>query len=164
VRRTERSKPVDVSKGLFMDLAFILIAALVLMVNEPTQEAAAEERQRQRVISDEILKRIGEMELRSVVAQRIIENAVAGESLFIEINDNGVWKELLVSGESIDIAPGSLRRRVAQMSDAGERVVVLLPGKDVPYRAVAEAREELESLRENNTISRIVEIVSKGDS
>lgn len=165
MKRAERSKPVDVSKGLFMDLAFLLIASLVLMINEPSREATDAERQRQQEMSDAVLDRIEKMELRSSVVRDVLEDSTGvGESLFIQITSDGRLLDLPVKGEPIPFSLDHLEKRIIDMSKQGERVVVLFPAKDVPYQVVASVREKLENMRIDNELSRIIEVVQKGSS
>ena len=148
--REQRKKPVDVSKALFMDLAFLLIAALVLLVNEPRELPAKD-------VQDLLT-----VEYRSSVSREVKEVSMPGESLYIEIQRSGKLYELLSDGSaSIPLDIKNLASRIERMKQR-PRVIVLVPAVDAPYGVIASVRDELEVLMAKEKVSRIVELV-KGE-
>jgi biopolymer transport protein ExbD len=141
LRKRQDNKPVDVSKALFMDLAFLLIAALVLLVNEPMKQ------------------NLGKLEIRTTLVKEVEEVDIDGESLFLRIESDGtLWEE--ATDEKIEpLQLQQFSQRIGQMKKDGERDVVLILSPDLSYGKIAPVRDALEELRRNKQIGRILELV-----
>lgn len=156
MRKPTDIQPTDVSKALFMDLAFLLIAALVLLVQEPgkrksaTVEAVVETPAVS--LSDAAVARI-----RSVSVRGVTEKDMPGESLFLRICLDGTVSELLYDGSEVALPTKSLPARIGQMPDRN-RTVVLVPDRDVPYSKVAAVRDVLSPMKDTHLLSQIYEL------
>ena len=151
MKRRPRIEPVDVSKSLFMDLAFLLIGALVLVVSESDRR-------------DADAYRVAGQRVRSVVVQpeTLVESdGVEGESLYLAISSSGRIAEVRQDETEVSLERSGLAARVAQMSSAGARAVVLIPDWDTPYSVVADVRDVLEGLRRSAGITSIYELVRR---
>ena len=144
-------EPVDVSKGLFMDLAFLLIGALVLIVSESDRR-------------DADAYRIAGQRVRSVALQpeSLVESdRIEGESLHLLITSSGRLAEVEPDGTEVPLELSELAARVDRMSVSGTRAVVLIPDRDTPYRVTAEVRDVLEGLRRSEDVTSIYELVRR---
>ena len=149
--RRAQTDPVDVSKGLFMDLAFLLIGALVLVVSESDRR-------------EEDAYKIASKRVRSVAMQpgSLVESdQVEGESLYILIRKSGLIAEIKQDKTEIPLELSRLPARVNEMLGAGTRAVVLVPDSDTPYKVVAEVRNVLEDLKRSQEITSVYELVRR---
>ena len=149
--RRARIEPVDVSKGLFMDLAFLLIGALVLVVSESDRR-------------DADAYRVAGQRVRSVALQpeSLVESdRIEGESLYLLITSSGRLAEVEQDGTEVPMELAELAARVDRMSVSGTRAVVLIPDRDTPYRVTAEVRDVLEGLRRSEDVTSIYELVRR---
>jgi hypothetical protein len=151
MRRRSLIEPVDVSKGLFMDLAFLLIGALVLVVSESDRR-------------DADAYKVAGQRVRSVVLQPgTLEESdrIEGESLYLLISKSGRIAEVKQDETEIPLELSRLASRVDRMSVAGTRAVVLIPDWDTPYSVVADVRDVLEGLRRSADVTSIYELVRR---
>ena len=124
-----------------MDLAFLLIATLVLLVQEPTKN-----------------RDFAFQEIRSSYAAELVETDVAGESLYLYVERGGAVSEIQFDGKKIPLKLENVNQRIQQMDTAGNRVVVICPESDALYAEVAMLRDILAPLELNKTISHIYEL------
>lgn len=152
MRTKAATRPVDVSKGLFMDLAFLLIAALVLLVREPAKEEKPKE-------ETPPVPTVN-VRVRSKQAQQVVVDVkLSGQHLGIEIAKDGTLTEFRVDGpDRTPLAPDAIAKRLQSVTKP--RTVVLRVDKDVPYEHAARVREQLEALQVQNEIKDIVETVA----
>ncbi len=147
MRRAAEIKPRDVSKGLFMDLAFLLIAALVLLVNEPVKQSKFQ---------------AAFIETRRTPVSKVEESDLLGESLFLEAKSDGSVSEILHDDSRKNLSINELPARVEQMSQVGERVIVWFIDPDTPYGKANAAFDKVAQLQKDNKINKVYEIV-RGD-
>jgi len=145
MRKPTEARPPDVSKALFMDLAFLLIAALVLLVREPTQESRE--------------PNISVIGVRSVAVREVVEENIPGESIFVRVEVDGGITEVLPNNVTRPLSTHTLESRIAQMQTHENRVVVLIPEANVPYAKIAKIRDVLISLQEKGIVTRLYEVV-----
>ena len=144
MRKAAEIKPRDVSKGLLMDLAFLLIAALVLLVQEPEK--------RKKVVPAFI-------DLRPTSVMGVQEKDIPGESLFLEVLADGSIKEVLYNDQRKNVALEQIPQRIDQMPSQGERVVVFFFDRETPYSKVSAALDEVIKIQQAGKITKIYEIV-----
>jgi biopolymer transport protein ExbD len=149
MKKPTEIQSIDISRTLFMDLAFLLIAALVLLVQEPSKRQAV----RQPIVDFSFVR------IRSVSTKDIVEKDVPGESLFLYIQVDGSIRELLSDGTSQPIPLSELSKRITQMSNDGERAVVLVPDEDVLYAKVAQIRDILSHMTKERIVSTVYELI-----
>ena len=157
MRRPTDNQPADVSKALFMDLAFLLIAALVLLVQEPVKRVSltAETVAERPAVS---LSEVAIARLRSVAVKGVVEKYRPGEeSLLLRVRMDGTVSELLYDGSEVTLPIAGLATRIGQMPDRN-RTVVLVPDKDVPYSKVAEVRDVLSPMKDTHLLAHIYEL------
>lgn len=154
----------DVSKALFMDLAFLLIAALVLLVRDPAEQVAAVQRDREESITRAMLEKLAAIELRTAtVTREVLETALPGQSLFLRLDEEGHLFEIPAEGDEIPIPTSALEDRINEMPSGGERVVVLVTMKATPYMHFADLRDSLQRLKEKDLLTRLVEIEEQAE-
>lgn len=146
MKKAQNSKPIDVSKGLFMDLAFILIATLVLLVQEPSKRKQID---------------AGFFELRRSSVEKVEEKELEGESIFLEIVPNGEVFEVLYDDQKRILGIDQISNRIDQMPREEDRIVVLFFNQNAPYSKVASALDEVSKLQQAGKINKIYEIVGK---
>lgn len=153
MKQQAKTKPVDVSKGLFMDLAFLLIAALVLLVREPAQDEARAEPVTG--LPDLALRYVG-----SQFATEIVEDdSIQGETLRLAVDKEGVLHDWQASDNVMVPLPiEKLADRIGQMAEA-EKWVVLYVDSDAPYGQMAPVRDALEKLQADGVVTRTIEAV-----
>lgn len=144
MRKAIEIKPVDVSKGLFMDMAFLLIAALVLLVQEPEK--------RKKVVPAFI-------DLRPTPVTKVREQDIPGESLFLEVLADGSIKEALFDEQRNDITLEQIPQRIDQMPGQGQRVVVFFFDQKTPYSKVSAAMDAVVKIQQAGKIGKVYEIV-----
>ena len=139
----------DISKSLFLDLAFIIIAALVLLVKDPDlvlAEAAPEE--------DIILRVLPVERANSEVYE---DTTLSGESLRLIISEEGT-RELLVGDKTNDIELNGLEQRLKEMSQAGDRVVVMQMEEGTNYETFIRWRNRLFEFKRQGLIKEVYEL------
>lgn len=139
----------DISKSLFLDLAFIIIAALVLLVKDPDlvlAEAAPEE--------DIILRVLPVERANSEVYE---DTTLSGESLRLIISEEGT-RELLVGDKTDDIELNGLEQRLKEMSQAGDRVVVMQIEEGTNYETFIRWRNRLFEFKKQGLIKEVYEL------
>lgn len=139
----------DISKSLFLDLAFIIIAALVLLVKDPDlvlAEAAPEE--------DIILRVLPVERANSEVYE---DTTLSGESLRLIISEEGT-RELLVGDKTDDIELNGLEQRLKEMSQAGDRVVVMQIEEGTNYEIFIRWRNRLFEFKKQGLIKEVYEL------
>lgn len=152
MRTKAATRPVDVSKGLFMDLAFLLIAALVLLVREPAKEEKPKE---DAPPAPTVNVRVMSKQYKGFKA----DQTLPGQSLGIEIAKDGTLTEFEIEGPAgPSLSPEGIAKRLQSVEKP--RTVVLRVDKDVPYEHAARVREQLEALQGQNEIKEIVETVA----
>ncbi len=144
MRRATEIKPRDVSKGLFMDLAFLLIAALVLLVNEPVEKSKFQS---------------AFIETRRTPVSKVEESDLPGESLFLEAKPDGRISEILHDDSRKNLSIEELPARVDQMAGDGPRVVVWFINPETPYKKANAAFDRVAQLQQDNKINKVYEIV-----
>ena len=147
MRKAAEIKPRDVSKGLFMDLAFLLIAALVLLVNEPVKQSKFQ---------------AAFIEKRGTPISKIEESDLPGESLFLEVKPDGSIYEILHDDSRKSLPIDELPVRVDLMAQDGERVIVWFIESNTPYGKANGVFDKVAQLQQENKISKVYEIV-RGD-
>ena len=138
----------DISKSLFLDLAFIIIAALVLLVKDPDLilvEEATEE----------------EITIKALPVERanidVYEDTdLDGESLVLLIGEEDTREEL-ADGKTNDIELNELDQRLEEMSQEGDRVVVMQMEEDTDYVTFTRWRNSLIKFKKQGLIEGIVE-------
>ena len=139
----------DVSKSLFLDLAFIIIAALVLLVKDPDlvlAEAAPEE--------DIILRVLPVERANSEVYE---DTTLSGESLWLSISKDGT-RELLVGDKTDDIELNGLEQRLKEMSQEGDRMVVMQMEEGTNYETFIRWRNRLYEFKKQGLIKEVYEL------
>jgi biopolymer transport protein ExbD len=151
MRKTVEMPPRDVSKTLFMDMAFLLIAALVLLVQEPAKQA--EKRAEQVKVPTVNLRVL------SVQAEEVqVDMTLAGQTLGLEISQDGNLYEVAPGTGRHSLSFDGLAERVLTLKVP--RVVVLRPDRAVPYEIVARVRDRLNVLQAKGVIERVIESVA----
>lgn len=113
----------DISKSLFLDLAFIIIAALVLLVKDPDLILVKEAPEEEITIKALSVERAD---------SEVYEDAtLPGESLWVRI---GVERaQVLLAGDKTDdIELNGLEQRLKEMSQEGHRMVVMQIEEGMP--------------------------------
>lgn len=139
----------DISKSLFLDLAFIIIAALVLLVKDPDlvlAEAAPEE--------DIILRVLPVERANSEVYE---DTNLSGESLWLIISEDGT-RELLVADKTDDIELNGLEQRLKEMSQKGDRMVVMQIEEGTDYKTFTSWRNRLFEFKKQGLINEVYEL------
>ena len=139
----------DISKSLFLDLAFIIIAALVLLVKDPDlvlAEAAPEE--------DIILRVLPVERANSEVYE---DTNLSGESLWLIISEDGT-RELLVADKTDDIELNGLEQRLKEMSQKGNRMVVMQIEEGTDYKTFTSWRNRLFEFKKQGLINEVYEL------
>ena len=139
----------DISKSLFLDLAFIIIAALVLLVKDPDlvlAEAAPEE--------DIILRVLPVERANSEVYE---DTTLSGESLWLIISEDGT-RELLVTDKTDDIELNGLEQRLKEMSQKGNRMVVMQIEEGTDYKTFTSWRNRLFEFKKQGLINEVYEL------
>jgi hypothetical protein len=146
VGKLSEYKPIDMSKTLFLDLAFLLIASLVLLVRDPN---------RQEHQADPLIN------LRHTEAVEIIEDAsIKGELLNIQMRKNGDIFEIVSGGKTVPLKHGRLSQRVSIM-DRKYRVISYAADKGTPHEKFAAVTDELYKLKDAGEINEVYERVNR---
>ena len=139
----------DISKSLFLDLAFIIIAALVLLVKDPDlvlAEAAPEEN---------IILRVLPVERAN--SEVYEDTTLSGESLLLIISEDGT-RELLVGDKTDDIELNGLEQRLKEMSQEGDRMVVMQMEEGTNYETFIRWRNRLYEFKKQGLIKEVYEL------
>ena len=158
MKTAKSSSPVDVSKSLFMDLAFLLIASLVLLVNEPAQEEARKEAASIESERDAIMERVKQLELRPSAVKEVVETASGGESIFLKQTENGGVYEITAEGSDVLLDEQALMSRIDEM--VRPRYAVLHVEESVPYDKFSNLRDRLHSLKADSVIDFCLEVTT----
>lgn len=152
----------DVSKALFMDLAFLLIAALVLMVKDASQKNQEVVEKREAMLAAHVMKKLDAMDLRErSTASEVIEAAIPGESLFIELDKHDNLHEIPSKGDRISLQTTELAQRIRRMPEKHVRVIVLFIDKTTSYQAYSALRDQLTQLKKNGDCTRFIEVLGE---
>ena len=139
----------DISKSLFLDLAFIIIAALVLLVKDPelilVKEAPEEEI---------TIKALSVERANSEVYE---DTTLSGESLWLIISEDGT-RELLVADKTDDIELNGLEQRLKEMSQKGDRMVVMQIEEGTNYKTFTSWRNRLLEFKKQGLINELYEL------
>ena len=146
MRTAAEIKPRDVSKGLFMDLAFLLIATLVLLVQEPSKQKKSD---------------VSFSELRRTPVNKVEERNLPGESIFLEVLSTGEVMEVLYNNQRRTLSLDQISHRIDQMPQEGERVVALFIDQGTPYSKVTPALDEVSRIQQAGKVNKVYEIVRK---
>jgi hypothetical protein len=139
----------DISKSLFLDLAFIIIAALVLLVKDPdlilVKEAPEEEI---------TIKALSVERPDSEVYEDV---TLPGESLWVRI---GVERaQVLLAGDKTDdIELNGLEQRLKEMSQEGDRMVVMQIEEGTNYKTFTSWRNRLLEFKKQGLIKEVYEL------
>ena len=140
---------VDISKSLFLDLAFIIIAALVLLVKDPDLILVKEAPEKEITIKALPVERAN-----SKVYEDI---TLVGESLRLSIGEEGA-RELLDGDKTNDIELNELEQRLKEMSEEGDRVVVMQIEEDTDYVTFTRWRNSLLEFKSKGVIREVYEL------
>lgn len=140
---------VDISKSLFLDLAFIIIAALVLLVKDPDLILVKEAPEKEITIKALPVERAN-----SKVYEDI---TLVGESLRLSIGEEGA-RELLDGDKTNDIELNELEQRLKEMSEEGDRVVVMQIEEDTDYVTFTRWRNSLLEFKSKGVIKEVYEL------
>ena len=139
----------DISKSLFLDLAFIIIAALVLLVKDPelilVKEAPEED------------IRIKALSVERANSEVYEDTALRGESLYLRIGEKGTREEL-VGGKTNNIELNELEQRLKEMSQEGDRMVVMQIEEGTNYRTFTSWRNRLIEFKKQGLINEVYEL------
>lgn len=155
MKAKHKTPPVDVSKSLFMDLAFLLIAALVLMVNEPAKAEANKEASKVKAEKEAILEKVKKLELRPSAVKEVVESATEGESIFIKQNPDGKIFEITATGKDLALEGASLATRFKEMKRP--RYAVLHVDPTVPYDEFSNLRDKLQNMKSEGILDFCIE-------
>lgn len=139
----------DISKSLFLDLAFIIIAALVLLVKDPDLILVKEAPEKEITIKALPVERAN-----SKVYEDI---TLVGESLRLRIGEEGA-RELLDGDKTNDIELNELEQRLKEMSQEGDRVVVMQMEEDTDYVTFTRWRNSLLEFKSKGVIKEVYEL------
>ena len=139
----------DISKSLFLDLAFIIIAALVLLVKDPNLILVKEAPEKEITIKALPVERAN-----SKVYEDI---TLVGESLRLRIGEEGA-RELLDGDKTNDIELNELEQRLKEMSQEGDRVVVMQMEEDTDYVTFTRWRNSLLEFKSKGVIKEVYEL------
>ena len=138
----------DISKSLFLDLAFIIIAALVLLVKDPDLILVEE------AMEEEITIKALPVERANIDVYE--DTDLDGESLVLLIGEEDTREEL-ADGKTNDIELNELDQRLEEMSQEGDRVVVMQMEEDTDYVTFTRWRNSLIKFKKQGLIDGIVE-------
>lgn len=143
-----RSQVSGIYRALFMDLAFLLIASLVLLVKDP---------------ADEIKAKVESYDVSPTTVAKIRETAaVEGEVLFVEMDSSGRLFTLDKGSASPTDLVG-LRARVLKMPPGKERVVVLVVDPKTQYDEYQQLRSYLNEMVREHHLTALHETRAQGE-
>ena len=138
----------DISKSLFLDLAFIIIAALVLLVKDPNLILVKEAQE-----DEIIIKALPVERANSEVYEDI---TLVGESLRLHIGEEGA--RVFDGGKTNNIELNELEQRLKEMSQEGDRVVVMQMEEGANYGTFIRWRNSLLEFKSKGVIKEIHEL------
>ena len=140
-----------ISTTLFMDLAFILIAVLVLLVKQPAEEATQQRKETERVLR----AKFAQPELPPFAVAAVVEKGeLGGETLLLRLAESGQLTEIRTDGSAK--AVHDVDGRIAGMVKDG-RVVVLGVEPKTPYSRYRDVRHHLRDVEKRGGIARLLE-------
>ena len=139
----------DISKSLFLDLAFIIIAALVLLVKDPALILVKEAPEEEITIKALSVERPDSEVYEDVT--------LPGESLWVRI---GVERaQVLLAGDKTDdIELNGLEQRIKEMSQEGDRMVVMQMEEGTNYETFIRWRNRLFEFKKQGLIKEVYEL------
>jgi hypothetical protein len=139
----------DISKSLFLDLAFIIIAALVLLVKDPALILVKEAPEEEITIKALSVERPDSEVYEDVT--------LPGESLWVRI---GVERaQVLLAGDKTDdIELNGLEQRLKEMSQEGDRMVVMQIEEGTNYKTFTSWRNRLLEFKKQGLIKEVYEL------
>jgi biopolymer transport protein ExbD len=141
----------DISKSLFLDLAFIIIAALVLLVKDPELVLIEEEPEAEQTLT------VRALQVEQGSSEVYEDVNLPGESLFLRIGTGGA-EVLLAEDERDAIQLTALPERLEGMAPDGPRVVVMQMDEAANYQTYANWRNRLLELKQQGLIHQIHEL------
>ena len=138
----------DISKSLFLDLAFIIIAALVLLVKDPNLILVKEAPEEEIIIKALPVER-GNSEVYEDIN-------LVGESLRLHIGEEGA--RVFDGGTTNNIELNELEQRLKEMSQEGDRVVVMQMEEGANYGTFIRWRNSLLEFKSKGVIKEIHEL------
>lgn len=161
MRKAAEVRPVDVSKGLFMDLAFLLIASLVLLIQEPVK--STKEADSPKTTEQLELTGLPKSKIRIVTVEGVIEkDDIPGRSLYLQIQKDGKLGEIHHGNVVKPIPIQQVEKRIMRMDGKENRVIVLMPDQSTPYAKIAAIWDILSLLKDRGEIAHIYEVVRRG--
>ena len=139
----------DISKSLFLDLAFIIIAALVLLVKDPDLILVKEASEKEITIKALSVERAN--------SEVYEDTALPGESLYLRIGEKGTREEL-VGGKTNNIELNELDQRLKEMSQEGDRMVVMQIEEGTNYETFTTWRNRLIEFKKQGLIEEVYEL------
>lgn len=139
----------DISKSLFLDLAFIIIAALVLLVKDPDLILVKEAPEKE--------IRIKALSVERANSEVYEDTALPGESLWMRIGVEGA-RELLAGDKTNNIELNELEQRLKEMSQEGDRMVVMQIEEGTNYRTFTSWRNRLIEFKKQGLINEVYEL------
>ncbi len=131
-----------------MDLSFLLIATLVLFIQEPIQQ------KNQQDLNEKIHTQIRHITTTRVT--QIKEKPVQGESIILQMDEKGRIYELKVNGNLDFIDSSSLILRIKSLEEP--RVVIIEINPCTDYRFFGSFRDKMEKMRESGIINKVYEL------
>ena len=139
----------DISKSLFLDLAFIIIAALVLLVKDPDLILVKEAPKKE--------IRIKALSVERANSEVYEDSVLPGESLWMRIGVEGA-RELLADDKTNDIQLNELEQRLKEMSQEGDRMVIMQVEEGTNYRTFTSWRNRLIEFKKQGLIKEVYEL------
>jgi biopolymer transport protein ExbD len=139
----------DISKSLFLDLAFIIIAALVLLVKDPDLILVKEAPEKEIIIKALPIERAN--------SEVYEDTALPGESLWMRIGVEGA-RELLAGDKTDNIELNGLEQRLKEMSQEGDRTVVMQIEEGTNYKTFTSWRNRLIEFKKQGLINELYEL------
>ena len=131
-----------------MDLAFLLIATLVLFIQEPIQQKFQQD------LNEKIHTQI--RNIPSTRVTQIKEKPVQGESIILQMDEKGRIYEFKVNGDLDYIDSSSLILRIKSLEEP--RVVILEINPNTDYRFFGSFRDKMGKMSESGIINKIYEL------
>lgn len=138
----------DISKSLFLDLAFIIIAALVLLVKDPDLVLAEAVPEAKIVVPALPAERPN--------SEVYEETTLTGESLWLSISEEGA-RVLLSEDETDEIELHSILEYLEEMTKEGDRVVVMQMEEGADYETFTSWRNRLLEFKKSGVINEVYE-------
>lgn len=152
-------RPVEVSQVFFMDLAFLLIAVLVLLVRDHMADKEKPAEPGIEESASAILSKASPIMLRTSSIRQVVETNLFGESLFLEIDKSGDVRELVTANKKQKLSLQEVAARVEKMPLNLPRIVVLAVAEEVQYGKFVVVKDELEKLKDAGKINQAFELI-----